>query len=56
MSLGAEELNWRESSRRNVQFQNNARKELNCEKKTLYVIRSESEAVINPLPGESSED
>jgi hypothetical protein len=28
-----------------------ARKELDCDKRTLYVIRSYSETVINPLPG-----
>jgi hypothetical protein len=28
-----------------------ARKELDCEKKTSFVILSDSEAVINPLPG-----
>jgi hypothetical protein len=28
-----------------------ARNELDCEKKTLYMIRSDSETVINPLPG-----
>jgi hypothetical protein len=28
-----------------------ARKGINCEKKTLYVILSDSKTVINPLPG-----
>jgi hypothetical protein len=28
-----------------------ARRKLGCEKKTSYVIRSDSETVENPLPG-----
>jgi hypothetical protein len=43
--LGAEELNWVRSGRKM------ARKELGYEKKASCVIWSDSETVINPLPG-----
>jgi hypothetical protein len=45
MSLGAEELNLIGSCRIMV------RKELRGAKKTSFVIRSDSEIAVNPLPG-----
>jgi hypothetical protein len=39
------------SSLRNWQLQEMAREELDCAKKTSWVSRSDSETVINPLPG-----